>query len=183
MNLRQISIESAESIKAQITEEEVLAALKKLGQNGAPGPDGFQVSIIVKCWYFMKTDIMRVVKVFEDCGFIDWRLKFTFIILIPKKEIVEEVKDLSPISLTGIVYKDISKVFAERIKPLLHSVISPHQTAFIKGRQILDSILVDNECLDSILKDKNPGIICKIDLEKAFDNIKWSFIDQVLQAM
>ncbi|KAI3944658.1 hypothetical protein MKW98_021116, partial [Papaver atlanticum] len=42
MNLRQISTDSAESIEAQITEEEVLAALKKLGQNRAPGPDGFQ---------------------------------------------------------------------------------------------------------------------------------------------
>lgn len=80
------------------------------------------MSIIVKCWDFMKTDIMRVVKVFEDCGFIDGRLKSTFLTLIPKKEIVEEVKDLRPISLTGTVYKATSKVLAERLKPLLHSI-------------------------------------------------------------
>lgn len=160
-----------------------MLALKRLGQDRAPGPDGFQVNVIVKCWSFMKNDIMEVVRKFESSGFIDWRLKSTFISLLPKKSVVEEIKDLRPISLSNTVFKAISKVLAERLKLLLPKLVSNSQTAFIKGRQILDSILIANECLDSRLKSKKPGLICKIDLEKAFDNVKWSFVDEVLQQM
>lgn len=53
----------------------------------------------------------------------------------------------------------------------------------MKGRQIVDSILIANECLDSRLKSKIPWLVCKIDLEKAFDNVKWSFVDEVLNRM
>ncbi|XP_026420639.1 uncharacterized protein LOC113316707 [Papaver somniferum] len=183
LGLNSISEEESVILEKRIEEEEVLLALKRLGQDRAPGPDGFQVNVIVKCWSFMKNDIMEVVRKFESSGFIDWRLKSTFISLLPKKSVVEEIKDLRPISLSNTVFKAISKVLAERLKLLLSKLVSNSQTAFIKGLQILDNILIANECLDSRLKSKKSGLISKIDLEKAFDNVKWSLVDEVLQQM
>lgn len=183
LNFKSITAEDAAWLERPISEEEVLAALKLLGQKRAPGPDGFNLHIILKFWAFMKQDMMKVVKVFECSGFIDWRLKSTFLALTPKKQQVEEIKDLRPISLTNSIYKAISKVLAERLKVMLPKLISNHQPAFIKGRQILGSILVANECLDSRIKIGKPGVICKIDLEKAFDHVKWPFLLEVLQKM
>lgn len=40
-------------LESEILESDCLAALKGLGQDKAPGPDGFQVAIILKCWHFM----------------------------------------------------------------------------------------------------------------------------------
>lgn len=180
LGLNSISADENACIERNIEEEEFLSALKSLGQEKSPGPDGLQVNVIVKCWDFMKTDIIKVVNFFQDSGFLDWRLKSTFISLLPKKSVVEEIKDLRPIILSNTVFKAISKVLAERLKLLLPKLISGPQTAFIKGRQILDIILIANECLDSRLKSKKPGLICKIDLEKAFDNVKWSFVDEIL---
>ena len=51
------------------------------------------------------------------------------------------------------------------------------------GRQILDAILIANEALDSRLKNNVGGVLCKLDTEKAYDHIGWSFLMAVLKKM
>ena len=101
--------------------------------------------------------------------------------MVPKGSTVEDLKDLRPISLVGSLYKILSKVLANRIKRVMRLIISQSQNAFVEGRQILDAVLIVNEVVDSTLRRKEKGILCKLDIEKAYDHIRWDFLLQTLK--
>lgn len=50
---------------------------------------------------------------------------------------------------------------------ILGNFISPSQSAFVHGRQILDSVLIANECINYCLKASLHGVLCNLVLEKA----------------
>ncbi|XP_059277663.1 uncharacterized protein LOC132031768 [Lycium ferocissimum] len=110
-------------------------------------------------------------------------LNATFVALIPKKARAIELNDFRPISLIGGVYKIIAKLLAERLKKVIHKLVDRQQMAFIKGRQIMDAVLIANECVESRQRSKKPGILCKLDIQKAYDHLNWSFLINMLERM
>lgn len=76
----------------------------------------------------------------------------------------------------------ISKVISNRLKPLLPLLISPEQSGYIEGRQILDGIILIHEIIHSLKHSKQAGMIFKIDLSKAFDKLSWTYIQKMLTA-
>ena len=95
---------------------------------------------------------------------------------MPKKGGVVDLKDFRPISLTGSLYKLLAKGLANRLKKVIEKVVSNTQNAFVEGRQILDAALIANEVIDSILKSKERGILCKLD-------INWDYLILVMEKM
>ena len=83
----------------------------------------------------------------------------------------------------GSLYKWLAKVLAYRLKKVIGKVVSKAQGAFVEGRQILDAVLIANEAIDSVLKNNENGIMCKLDIEKANDNVDWAFLLTIMQKM
>ena len=71
----------------------------------------------------------------------------------------------------GGLYKILTKALANRIKRVMGKIISQSQSVFVEGRQILDAVLIGNEVVDSTLRRKESDLVCKLDIEKAYDSI------------
>lgn len=71
-------------------------------------------------------------------------------------------------------------MLTEHLTRLADKIISKSQTAFVKGRNILEGVVVLHEVIHELKRSKRKGVIFKIDFEKAYDNIKWSFVQEVL---
>ena len=96
---------------------------------------------------------------------------------------IEDLKDFHPISLVGSLYKLLEKVLVNRLKRVMSTLVNKAHNAFVAGWQILDAPLIVNEVIDSMVKKKEMGILCKLDIEKAYDQINWKFLFGILQKM
>ena len=63
---------------------------------------------------------------------------------------------------------------------MAREIISKNQTGFIKGRNILEGVVVLHEVIHELHHSKKKGLILKLDFEKAYDRVRWSFLEQVM---
>lgn len=110
-------------------------------------------------------------------------INITWVTLIPKIQNSSSIEEFSPISMVGYLYKITSKVLVNKIKPIMGDLISENQTWFIRGRQIFDGILTANKIVNWLKKKQKEGALFKVDFSKAYDSIRWSFLDYMLKQL
>src|ERR1041385_6741578 len=155
-----------------LSEEEINSAVFSSNPNSAPGPDGFSVTFFQKFWASIRFLVYAIIQGF-CLGSVDIsRLNYATLSLIPKVNGADNIKLFRPIALINNIAKFPSKAFATRLGPIAHKVINHNQSAFIKGRFILDSILGLHEVLHEIKQTRTNAIVLKLDFEKAYDCVR-----------
>jgi hypothetical protein len=104
----------------------------------------------------------------------------TFLTLIPKEFNPSSFSRFRPISLCNVPYKIISKIIANRFKPLLPSLISLNQGGFVEKRQIIDNILLVQDAIHSSQQRGKHGTTIKINMANSFDRVRHGFLLVVL---
>ena len=168
-----------ESLCREFEASEVATALKEMAPFRAPSPDGMPPLFYQHFWSTVNHDVTSSILSWLNSGTIPNPLNHTFIILVPKINSPEYAHQFHPISLCNVLYNIYSKVLANRLKKLLPSIITEHQSAFTKGRLISDNILVAFETLHSLqnYKGGNYGYMAlKLDMSKAYDWVEWDYL-------
>ncbi|XP_019160490.1 PREDICTED: uncharacterized protein LOC109157064 [Ipomoea nil] len=175
-----------ENLLRPFEEKEVKTALFSMYPDKAPGPDGMNPGFYQHFCDVVGTDVSSyILNCLNTCSMPD-KLNETNIILIPKKKTPEMVSDYRPIALSNVVYRVMAKVITARMKPLMESIISESQSAFISGRLITDNILIAAE-VGHFLNRKQCGLTgwgaLKLDMAKAYDRMEWAFLERMLRAL
>ncbi|GJT05559.1 RNA-directed DNA polymerase, eukaryota [Tanacetum coccineum] len=168
------------SLASLISKEEVKRVVWDCGVDKSPGPDGFSFSFYRHFWPVIEKDVFEAVDYFFMYGEIPNGCNSNFIALIPKILDANMVKDFRPISLIGSLYKIIAKILANRLVGVLGDLVNEVQSAFVADRQILDGPFILDEVLQWCRRKKKHALIFKVDFEKAFDSVRWDFVDDVL---
>ncbi|XP_060959435.1 uncharacterized protein LOC133030647 [Cannabis sativa] len=176
-------LEQAE-LEVTPSQDEIRKTLFAMGPMKAPGPDGMSVLFFKHYWNVVGKDFCDAVDDFFQTGNLHKGFNVTNVTLIPKLVNPKLVSQFRPISLCNVIYKVISKIIANRIKPVLPRLICPTQAAFVPGRSIQDNNVLIQEIIHSFKrkKGKEGFFAIKIDLVKAYDKLSWSFVDHVLSS-
>ncbi|KAJ9536410.1 hypothetical protein OSB04_un000423 [Centaurea solstitialis] len=167
-----------------ILDEEIKWAVFNIGNDKAPGPDGYTSKFFKSAWNVIGRDVQIAVHNFFYSGKLLTELNHTLLCFIPKIPNATRVSDFRPISCCNVLYKVISKIVAERMKPYLSQLIGPDQSAFIPGRRISDNILMAHELVAGYQRNiGRPRCAFKIDLRKAYDTVDWRFLLRMLSGL
>ena len=178
-----VTVEMRVKLDKPYTSEEVGEAIREMAPLKAPGLDGMPPLFFQTYWTNVGMDVTQAVLSCLNSGSILRFINHTFITLIPKVNNPDRVSDFRPISLCNVIYKIISKVIANRLKPLLDSIILETHNAFIADRLIIDNILLAFESLHHMKTNctrKKGFVAMKLYMSKAYNRVEWVFLERIL---
>ena len=155
-DMPQISLEENDILTQDFIEKVVFDAINQRKYNKSPDKAGFLPILSKQLEHYKIRSNGNVFPI------TNWGLAFVSIKIWYYHYITQ--KGAIPTRLPpNVSFKIFTKVGTNRVTSIASRVIRPIQTAFIPGRNILD------------------GVLFKIFYGKAYDKVKWSFLQQVLR--
>jgi 3-oxoacyl-(acyl-carrier-protein) synthase len=129
----------------------------------------------------VKLDLMNLFYEFHAGRLLIHSLNFGVITLLPKIADTAQIQQYRPICLLNVSFKIFTKVLNNRILKVADKLIGPSQTAFVLGRYIMEGVVTLHETIHELHRKKQDRVISKLDFEKAYNKLKWPFVQQVLR--
>lgn len=179
--MKKVSDVKAEYMTRPVTGREIEQAMFSIGEDKAPGPDGYTLVLFKSSWNIIGNEVVAAIQEFFHNGKVLKEVNNTIISLIPKVPTASKITDYRPISCCNILYKCISRILSDRLKPVLADVVSQNQSAFVPGRRISDNILLTQEIMKNYHIQRGiPRCAFKVHIQKAYDTVDWSFLRNII---
>lgn len=149
----------------------------------SPGLDGITIGVLHKCWPFIKFACFEMVLSFWQDGVMPLSALAGVIKLIPKDGDLSGLTNWRPITMIMMTYKIISKLLANRLKPLIPRVVDNQQTGFVPGHSITDNLLAFRLGEEFTRASKQKIALLKVDFVKAYDKVEHIFLWDTMEAM
>jgi hypothetical protein len=124
---------------------------------------------------------MALFKDFYENKLPFFSLNFGIITLLPKQKDASHIKQYRPICLLNVSFKIFTKVMINRMTGIASKLISPSQTTFMSGRNIMKGVVMLQGTIYEIHRKKMSEVILKLDFEKTYDKVNWEFLHQTLR--
>lgn len=163
--------------------DEIFATLRKMSHEKSSGLNSMTVLFYKYFWYIVGDVVISTVQDFFLPDQLNPEINRTYLDLIPKVDNASKVAQFGLISLCNVIYKLISKILTERLKPLMSRLISPYQLAFVPRRVIHDNYVIAAELFHAMGHKSGHGgrMVVKADMENAYDRVEWSIRLQILE--
>jgi hypothetical protein len=168
------------ALEAPFSENEIKEAMFSCYAEGAPGLDDLSFLFYHKFWDLVKSDIVKLFEEFYNSRLDVFRLNFAMLTLIPKVEDAAEMRFFRPISLLNCSFKIFSKVLTLRLEKISQRLVAKEQSAFIRDRFILESVVIAHEIMYSVHVFKDPGVIIKLDYKMTYDRVNLDLLLEIL---
>lgn len=178
-----ISKDEASTLEAPITISEWEHAIKQLKPGKSPGPDGLSAVYYKTFSKILQTPFLKAFNSLSPTNPLTRGMLEAHIVVIPKDgKDPTQAGNYRPISLLNSDIKLYSKILANRLLPLLPSIISQDQAGFIPGREARDNTIKAINPHHLITQTNQKGFFLSPDAEKAFDRVSWDYMTEVLGA-
>lgn len=155
-----------------------------LNPDSASGVDGLTAFFFQHCQDIVGNDIYNTLVELFKCTQLLESFHHNYIFMIPKKESPSRLKDFRPIILGNVPYKIFSKILTSRLSKTLSTTISKEHTIFL-GRQKHYKEHWASSGINAMHREGFlwRNIILKLEIEKTFARIEWTFLVQVLETL
>lgn len=166
-----------------ITEAELLAAIKVMKNGSSPGSDGIPVEFYKMFWNQIKSPLLDNFKLSFAKGELSYSQRKGIISQIHKGKGLdrEDMNNWRPISLTNVDYKILAKVLAMRLSRVIKTLVSNDQKGFIKGRNISHILREIDDLVENEKNENRDSLLLAIDYRKAFDSVSRNFLCKIFE--
>ena len=178
---RKISREQKEALDARLLDEEIEKAVFQLHKNKSPGVDGLPAEFYQEYWFLIKGLYLSFIRAVKTRLIPKAKNTSVIKLIYKNKGEIFLLENYRPISLINVDIKILCKALANRLIPILPSVIHQSQTA-IYGRRIDQTIHLIRDLIDLANKEDDTAAFIFLDQEKAFDRVNHAFLFKVMKS-